>query len=206
MGSQRGLLLLALAAALFLAACGGSSAVTTGTATAPAAPGATATPTTPGATATPTAPAASTVIASTRLCDLLAVSAVSSVVGGTLGSLQRNVTMATDGSTAVNCTYLPSGGGVPVDGEISYLFTSNGPSAYAKNTADDAARGETETAISGLGDAAFWAVSGTHKNVLQLSALTGNVLLLMTLGGAGADGSTMLNGAEGLARQALPAL
>src|SRR5258708_22239935 len=126
-GSQRGLLVLAAAAALFLAACGGSSAVTTGTATAPSAT---------GATAAPTAPAASTVTASTRLCDLLAVSAVSSVVGGPLGSLQRNVTTAADGSMSVNCTYLPSGRGVPGDAESSYLLSSTGPSAFAENTAD----------------------------------------------------------------------
>lgn len=193
-GSQRGMLLLSLAAALFMAACGGSSAATTGTATSSAT----------GTTATPTAAAASTVTASTSLCDLMSLSAVSNVVGGTIGSLTRNVTKAADGSTSVNCTYLPSG--VPVDAEISYFFTSNGQAAYAANKADDASRGETESAISGLGDAAFWAVSAAHKNVLQVSVLKANVLLIMTLGGAGADGSTMLNGAEGLARLALPSL
>jgi hypothetical protein len=195
--SQCGLLLVSLVATLFLAACGGSNAATTGTATATSAT---------GATDTPTAAAASTVTASTSLCDLMSKSAVSSVVGGTIGSVNRNKTTAADGSTSVNCTYLPASGGTPVDAEISYLFTSNGQAAYSANKADDSSRGETETDISGLGDAAFWAVSAAHKNVLQVSVLKGNVLLIMTLGGAGADGSTMLNGAEGLARQALPSI
>jgi hypothetical protein len=92
-----------------------------------------------------------------------------------------------------------------VGAEISYLFTSNGQAAFAANKADDASRGETETTLSGLGDAAFWAISPTHRNTLQLTAQKGNVLLVMTLGGA-ANGSTMVNGAIGLANKALPAL
>jgi hypothetical protein len=42
--------------------------------------------------------------------------------------------------------------------------------------------------------------------VLQLTALKGDVLLVMTLGGAGANGSMMVNGAIGLANKALPSL
>ena len=186
---QRGLLV--AAAALLLVACGGPSATTsTG---GPGAP-------------TATTSSSSTVTASTSLCDLLSLGDVSAVVGGTDSSIVRNKTQAADGSMAVTCTYLPGAGGAHVGAEISYLFTSNGQAAFAANKADDASRGEAETTLSGVGDAAFWATSPTHRNTLQLTAQKGNVLLVMTLGGAGANGSTMVNGAIGLANKALPSL
>ncbi len=191
----RWLLLTSLPTLLLLSACGGSSAATTAT------PG----PGTATSAATATNGTSPTVTASTSLCDLMSLAAMSAVLGGTVGNIVRAKTTAADGSTAVNCTYLPSGG-AHVDAEISYLFTSNGATAYAKDKADDASRGEKETDLSGLGDAAFWAISPAHANTLQLTAQKGNVLLVMTLGGAGVDGSTMLSGATNLARQALPSI
>src|SRR5689334_9591509 len=100
--SQRGWLPLAAAALLLLAACGGPSATTsTG---GPGAP-------------TATTASSSTVSASTSLCDLLSLGDVSAVVGGTDSSIARNKTTAADGSTSVNCTYLPGAGGAHVGAE-----------------------------------------------------------------------------------------
>lgn len=192
--SPRGMLLLSLATVLFVAACGTSTAST------PTTPTTASTAPTTGATAIPTT------AANTSLCDLMPPSQVSGVVGGTISTIERGITKA-NGNTAVNCTYLPlQGSGTRVAGEISYLFSRNGSASYAANKQDDATRGEQETNLSGLGDAAFWAVAAKNKGTLQLSVLKGNVLLIMTLLGTNPDGSSMLNGAIALARLALPSL
>jgi hypothetical protein len=191
---RRGLLFVCMAM-FAMAACGTTTASTTGT------PAATGTASTSSTTSTTSTTSTSTVTASTALCDLMSLSQVSAVVGATLSMLNRTVTMA-GSSTAVNCTYLPSG--VHVAAEISYLFSQNGQASYAADKQDQASRGEQETSISGLGDAAFWAVAAKDKGTLQLSVLKGNVLLIMTLLGTNPDGSSMLNGAIALARQALP--
>ena len=191
--AQRGMLPLSLAVALFVSACSTTTASTLGPS-----------PKTPTVSASATAP--TTVTATTALCDLMSLSQVGGVVGGTLTLLERGATTA-NGNTAVNCTYLPTqGNGERLAGEISYLFSPSGPASYAANKKDDASRGETETDLSGLGDAAFWAVAAKNPNTLQLSVLKGNVLLIMTLLGANPDGSTMLNGTISLAKLALPSI
>jgi len=135
----------------------------------------------------------------------MSLSQVGAVVGGTLSTLQRGVTML-NGDTAVNCTYLPlQGSGEHLAGEISYLFSTNGPTSYAADKKDQASRGEHETDLSGLGDAAFWAASAKNPTTLQLSVLKGNVLLIMTLLGA-SPAAAMLNGAISLAQLALPSI
>lgn len=157
-------------------------------------------------TATTGATVAATVTANTALCNTMTLQAVGNVVGGTVTILEKGAfTKGTE--TAVNCTFLPNpASGQRIAGEISYLFSQNGPAAYAANRADDSSRAETETTLSGLGDAAFWAVSARNPGTLQLSVLKGNVLLIMTLLGTNPNGSSMLNGAIGLARGALPSM
>lgn len=190
---RRGMLLLCLAILPLVAACGAATTATGGSST------------TPGAATATVAPAA-TVTASTALCNQMSLSQVGAVVGGTLTILERGVSKK-NGNTAVNCTYLPTpGNGERLVGQISYLFSPNGQAAFAANKQDDASRHETETTLNGLGDAAFWAVSASDPGTLQLSVLKGNVLLIMTLLGVNPNGSSMLNGAIGLARLALPAM
>jgi hypothetical protein len=175
-----------------LAACGSSSASSSGTSTSSS----------PSGSSTST----SAVVANTTLCDLMSKSQVSAVVGGTI-SMVTKTKMTSGTSTTVNCTFLPaSGSGLRIVGQISYLFSSDGRTSYAADQADDTSRGAVLTSISGLGDAAFWDVSPKEPYTMQLSMLKGNILLVMTLLGTNADGSTMLNGAEGLARDALPSL
>jgi len=196
--SLRGFPLIALAGALLIvlvvAACGSTTTSSGG-----GGGSSTATPAT-GATV------AATVSANTSLCNTMSLQAVGKVVGGTIALLEKGV--STKGAdTAVNCTYLPNPvSGQRIVGQISYLFSPSGPAAYAANRADDTTRGETETTLSGLGDAAFWAVAAKDPGTLQLSVLKGNVLLIMTLLGTNPDGSSMLNGAISLARGALPSM
>lgn len=187
--SQRGLLLVSLVGLLVIAACGTSTTAST-----------TSSPSSASAT---TGTGATTITASTSLCKLLSLSQVGAVLGGTVTTLNSNIT--TSGAfKAVNCTYL--GPAQRLDAEISYEFSPNGQASYAADKKDDASRGETETNLTGLGDAAFWAVAGRLPHTLQVSVLKGNVLMLMTLGGLNPDGSTMLNGAIGLANAALPSI
>ncbi len=194
MQSRRVALALALTPILLLAACGAPTSSLTSSPVA-------------GATAShATGSTGSTITANTGLYDLMPFGQVSAVVGATISKVARSITTG-NGEKAANCTYLPAtGSGTHVAAEISYLFATNGSSAYATNKQDDASRGETETDLSGLGDSAFWAVKASNVGTLQLSVLTGNVLLVMTLLGVNPDGSSMLSGAEGLARQALPSL
>jgi hypothetical protein len=192
---HRGMLVVLGGALLLLAACGTSTASSPGSS---ATSGSSTPPPPPGATAVPTAPV------STTLCSLMSQSQVGTVLGGTISTVQSNKTTA-NGETSINCTYLPSGNAVHIAAEISYLFSANGQASYAANKHDDASRQEQETDLSGLGDAAFWAVKSADPNTLQLSVLKGNVLLVMTLLGTGLA-SSMLIGAIALAKSALPSI
>ncbi len=193
---QRGMFFILLAVLLSLAACGSTTAAKVSTSTPVSTVSATTATTVTGTNAKPT----------TALCNLMSLSQVSGVVGGTLSTLTSTITMS-NGNTAVNCTYLPTqGNGAHLAGEISYLFSTNGSTSYAAAKSDQTSRGETETDLSGLGDAAFWAVAAKNVGTLQLTVLKGNVILEMTLLGANPDGSSMLNGAIALAKLALPSI
>src|SRR5579862_707452 len=86
-GSQSGAIFLALIAVFFVAGCGSTTPAAKGTTT-----------TTRSATATPVV----TVTANTSLCDLMSLSQVGAVVGGTLSILERNVTK-NGTENAANC-------------------------------------------------------------------------------------------------------
>lgn len=151
--------------------------------------------TSPGnATQSPTSPKADT-----SLCNLISAQEFFAVIKGPVGSVHGTLgTMS--GYQEVNCTYKPPtqpGAG----GAITYLFTNDGAAYFAKVQQGDQSVYNSETAVNGLGDSAFWGTQMGSPDAFELNMRKGNVVVNILMDSSAPDGSVYLSGAEQIARE-----
>lgn len=174
-------LLLVVLAALTACSPGGSTTAETGTP-----PG--------NATLSPTAPKADT-----SLCNLIPAQEFFAVINGPVGSVHSTLGTVS-GFQEVNCTYKPPsqpGAG----GAITYLFTNGGAAYFTKVQQGDQSVYNSETAVNGLGDAAFWGTQIGSPDAFELNMRKGNVVVNILMDGSAPDGSAYLSGAEQIAKE-----
>jgi hypothetical protein len=137
--------------------------------------------------------------ADTSLCNLISTQEFYSVVKAPVGSLHADIGTVS-GFQEVNCTYkppsLPGAGGA-----ITYLFTNDGAAYFAKVQLGDQSVYNSETVVSGIGDAAFWGTQQGAPDAFELNMRKGNVVINILMDGSASDGSAYLSGAEQIAQE-----
>jgi hypothetical protein len=137
--------------------------------------------------------------ADTSLCNLISPQEFFAVVKGPVGSVQAALGTAS-GFQEVSCTYkpptLPGAGGA-----LTYLFTNDGAAYFAKVQQGDQSVYNSETVVTGLGDAAFWGTQTGSPDAFELNMRKGNVVVNILMDGSAPDGSVYLAGAEQIAKE-----
>ncbi len=137
--------------------------------------------------------------ADTSLCNLISSQKFYSIVKGPVGSLHADLGTVS-GFQEVNCTYKPAS--LPgAGGAITYLFTNDGAAYFAKVQQGDQSVYNSETALSGVGDAAFWGTQQGSPDAFELNMRKGNVVVNILMDGSAPDGSVYLSGATQIAQE-----